>query len=49
MTRREWLVNWARLVILRWRMVRGRALPALGVAALRWLDTVAARDARKGQ
>jgi len=39
MSRREWLVNVARLALLRWRVVRGAALPAFGLAALRLLDS----------
>jgi hypothetical protein len=38
MTRREWLINLARLALLRWRLIRGTALPAFGMALLRALD-----------
>lgn len=38
MTRREALLNSGRLFLLRWRMIRGRALPAFATAALRFLD-----------
>jgi hypothetical protein len=38
MTRREWLINVARVALLRWRVVRGRTLPALATAVLVKLD-----------
>jgi len=38
LTRRELLINWGRLSLLRWRMVRGAALPACAMTALRILD-----------
>lgn len=38
MTRRELLVNWARLLLLKWRFVRGTALPACAMALMRTLD-----------
>jgi len=49
-TRREVLVNTFRLALLRWRMVRGRALPAFGTALLVWLDRWAlALQRKRGQ
>ncbi len=45
MTRRELLVNWTRLALLRWRVLRGRALPAFATAFLRTLDRWAAERA----
>ena len=47
MTRRELLVNWARLALLRWRVVRRRALPAFAMALLRGLDRLALRFAER--
>ncbi len=44
MTRRELFVNSLRLALLRWRVVRGRALPAIGMSLLRWLDRDAAQE-----
>ncbi len=41
MTRRELLLNWARLALLRWRVLRGRALPAIASSLLVALDRVA--------
>ena len=43
LSRRALLVNAARLVLLKWRLVRGVALPAVGMAALRILDRWAER------
>jgi len=37
------LLNWARLVLLRWRVIRGRALPAVAMLVLRQLDRWAER------
>jgi hypothetical protein len=45
MTRRELFVNSARLCLLNWRLVRGRALPAFVMAVLRTLDRWAAERA----
>jgi hypothetical protein len=42
MTRREWILNLARLALLRWRVIRGTALPAFAMALLRFLDRVQA-------
>jgi|OpeIllAssembly_1097287.scaffolds.fasta_scaffold1413421_2 hypothetical protein len=38
MTRREVFVNWCRLALLKWRIVRGSALPSLAMALLARLD-----------
>lgn len=43
MTRRELLVNWGRLALLKWRIVRGVALPGAAMGLLSWLDGIAAR------
>jgi len=43
MTRREAIINGARIFVLRWRVLRGRALPAVGSALLVWLDRWAVR------
>jgi hypothetical protein len=45
MTRREILINWGRLMLLRWRVVRGRSLPAFAMVWLRQLDRWAAERA----
>jgi hypothetical protein len=38
MTRWEWPIDILRLAVLRWRMLRSRALPTFGMASLGWLD-----------
>lgn len=38
MTRRAWLAHCGRMGLLKWRLVRGRALPAVAMAWLRILD-----------
>ena len=43
MTRRQWFVNLARLSLLRWRVLRGRALPVFASALLIRLDAWAKR------
>ena len=43
MTRRELLINWSRLGLLKWRIVRGKALPAAALALLRALDRAAVK------
>ena len=45
MTRRDVLINWGRLALLRWLVVRGSALPAFAMAWLRALDRWAAERA----
>ncbi|HXZ43738.1 MAG TPA: hypothetical protein VEH53_02840 [archaeon] len=35
------VIDVARLRLLRWRLIRGRALPAFGTALLTWLDRYA--------
>jgi len=42
LTRRQWLVNSARLLLLRWRVIRGRALPVFAMGILRTFDRWAA-------
>ncbi len=42
MTRREALVNTGRLLLLRWRVIRGRGLPVFAMALLRILGRWAA-------
>ena len=49
MTRRELLLNWARLWFLRWRLVRERALPAFAMALLRLLDSWAAQSQNRSR
>jgi hypothetical protein len=48
-TRRELLVNWLRLTLLRWRVVRGRALPALATSLLAQLDVWAKQAQCRGR
>ncbi len=38
MSRREVLINWGRLILLKWRVVHGRALPAIASSLLTVLD-----------
>ena len=49
MSRRELLVNWCRLALLKWRIVRGSALPALASSLLAWLDRVSVRLHQGGE
>ena len=42
MTRHEVFVNVGRLLLLRWRVIRGRALPVFALALLRTFDRWAA-------
>ena len=49
LTRREILINSSRLLLLKWRLVRGRALPALASALLAWLDRWALRIHREAE
>jgi hypothetical protein len=49
MSRRELLVNWCRLVLLKWRLIRGCALPSLATSCLHWLDAYAARLRQGGE
>jgi hypothetical protein len=43
MTRREWLINLGRVSLLRWRVLRGRSLPAFASGLLVWLDRLSLR------
>jgi hypothetical protein len=49
MTRQEFFINWARFALLRWRVVRGRALPALAMAVMRGLDAWARHLEQRGR
>ena len=49
MTRREALINAGRILLLRWRVIRGRALPAIAMAVLSALDRLAARWQERGR
>jgi hypothetical protein len=49
MTRRELLLNWSRLWLLRWRVVRGYALPAFATALLRLLDSWAVQSQKRSR
>ncbi len=48
MTRREVFVNVARVALLQWRILRGRALPAIASSLLLWLDRVALALQKRG-
>jgi hypothetical protein len=48
MTRREWLVNLARLALLRLRVWRGQALPRAAMLLLVQLDALATTLHRRG-
>jgi len=45
--RREILINWGRLALLRWRVLRGRALPGVAMMFLKFLDALAERLAQR--
>ncbi len=49
LSRREWLVNVSRLSLLRWRVIRKRALPAIASTLLVWLDRWALALHKRGQ
>ncbi len=48
MTRREVFINVARVALLQWRILRGRALPALASSLLVWLDRWALALEKRG-